>query len=76
MSRTVKSYKAKACYDEVTQAIHAAHAANVGAIVSSREGEESWRTGTIVETLAPSAPTFSYDGAQAFRDLSDRLSAS
>jgi len=42
--------------------VRAAQADALGAVVMSKAGEEAWRTGTVVEVLAPAPPTFAYDG--------------
>ena len=42
--------------------VRAAQADALGAVVMSKAGEEAWRTGTVVEVLAPAPPAFTYDG--------------
>ena len=58
---------------EVGDQVRAWEEAQDGAIVTSRRDEQAWRTGTVVETLAPAPPAFDYTAAISADDILARL---
>ena len=58
---------------EASDPVRAAQDAALGAIVTSRRDEQAWRTGTVVETLAPAPPAFNYTAAISADDILARL---